>query len=216
MFLKKTAATKKKLLQYHLAAWHRQTTWVVLRNFLQRMKGRERGFLSSPISLSYLHLTTLGVVPIPWNLQPFLEAAECHGRLQSHLLLLLGGRPDCSVSCAPFRAHPDTHFLHTGHSAVSQGVLRSAEHIFCQKTGRHKALFQLFMSQKLWMVCMWQDRINRHQHDSSDTQYMLDSNVQHLPSLQNMLQRKGGPQIALFEVQTSCLHSWRGQNNLQH
>lgn len=189
---------------------------MVLRNFLQRMEGIGRGFLSPPTSLSYLHLTTLGAVPMPWKLQPFLEAEECPGKLQSHLLPLLGGRPDCIVSCARFRAHPDTHLLHTGHSAVSQGVLRSEKHIFCRKTGRYTALFQLFMSQKLWMVCMWQGRIDRHQHNSSDTQCMLDITVQHLTSLQNMVPRKGGPQMACFEVQTSCLHSWRGQNNLQH
>lgn len=112
----KTVATKKKLSQCYLAPWHCQTTWKVLGNCLQRMEGRGRGSLSSPISLSYLHLATLGAVPIPWKLQPFLEAAECHGRLHRHLLPLLGGRP---MVVSPMLPSGDTWT----HACCTQGTL---------------------------------------------------------------------------------------------
>lgn len=68
---------------------------------LQRMVGGGRGSPSTLISLSYLPLTTLGAGPIPRKLQPFMEAAECHGGLQRRLLPLLGKKTPAQPPMLP-------------------------------------------------------------------------------------------------------------------
>lgn len=173
------------------------------------MEGRGRGSLSSPISLSdhfgsSSYPLNTSVLPwscwVPWGAPEPPPPASGRKTLLQWLLCSLPGTPRHTLAA---------------HRALCC-VLRSAEHIFCRKKGKYTALFQLCMSQKLWKVCMRQDRINRHQHDSSDIQHMLKINVQHLSSLQSMVQWKGGPKMACFEVKNSCLHSWRGQNSLKY
>ena len=117
---------------------------------LQRMVGRGRGSPSSLISLSYLPLTTLGTVPIPWKLQPFMEAAECCGGLQSLLLPLLGKKTPAQPPTLP-SGHTQAYTCCTRSILLCPSVFWGAKStIFCRKTGGCTALLKICASQKLW------------------------------------------------------------------